>query len=78
LLLPRVCARPAAMGQGHMAPEAGTVARRYGTAVHERPVVPGTGLRDDGGRVHSPIVSVGDHLLVQPSITELHWVLARS
>jgi mycoredoxin len=30
-----------------------------------------------GGRVHSPIVSVGGQLLVQPSIAELQWVLAR-
>ena len=30
-----------------------------------------------GGRVHTPIVSVGGQLLVQPSIAELQWVLAR-
>ena len=31
-----------------------------------------------GGRVHSPIVSVGGQLLVQPSIAELQWILSRS
>ena len=31
-----------------------------------------------GGRVHSPIVTVGAHLLVQPSIAELQWTLDRS
>jgi mycoredoxin len=30
-----------------------------------------------GGRVHSPIVSVGDQLLVQPSIRELQRTLER-
>lgn len=28
-----------------------------------------------GGRVHSPIVSIGGELLVQPSIAELQWAL---
>lgn len=31
-----------------------------------------------GGRVHSPIVSAGGQLLVQPSISELQWILNRS
>jgi mycoredoxin len=31
-----------------------------------------------GGRVHSPIVSVGGEVLVQPSAGELRWALNRS
>jgi mycoredoxin len=31
-----------------------------------------------GGRVHSPIVSVGGELLMQPSIAGLRWILSRS
>jgi len=31
-----------------------------------------------GGRVHSPVVYAGGELLVQPSIRELQWALARS
>jgi mycoredoxin len=30
-----------------------------------------------GGRVHSPTVSVGGEVLVQPTIRELEWALAR-
>ena len=30
-----------------------------------------------GGRVHSPTVSVGGDVLVQPTIRELEWALAR-
>jgi mycoredoxin len=30
-----------------------------------------------GGRVHSPVVSVGGEVLVQPTIRELDWALAR-
>jgi mycoredoxin len=31
-----------------------------------------------GGRVHSPVVYVGGEVLVQPSMSELRWALARS
>jgi len=31
-----------------------------------------------GGRVHSPVVSVGGRLLVQPSTSELRWALSRA
>ncbi|WP_433004049.1 glutaredoxin family protein [Kribbella sp. CA-294648] len=31
-----------------------------------------------GGRVHSPVVSVGGEVLVQPTIGELDWALTRA
>jgi mycoredoxin len=31
-----------------------------------------------GGRVHSPLVSIGGRLLVQPTNSEVEWALARA